>query len=61
MQGPRLTRGEVVGLLRHEVDKLVSLGAGRPDALRMVARKHRVPTERVVALIAPETRVGAEQ
>lgn len=60
MQGPKLTRRELVATLRHEISKLQTLGAERPAAVRMIARKHRVPVERVGALIADEPATGGE-
>jgi hypothetical protein len=60
MQGPRRTRREVIATLRHEVEKLMSVGAERSAAIQMIARKHGVPATHVLTLISPEPLAGGE-
>jgi hypothetical protein len=60
MQGTPLTRSEIMALLRHEILRLESLGAERSEAIRMIARKHRVPVERVTGLVFPGSVQGGE-
>jgi hypothetical protein len=60
MQGPRLNHREVIAVLKHEVEKLVELGAEQPAAIKMIARKHRVDPERVAWLLGTDPITGGE-
>jgi hypothetical protein len=63
MQGQRLTRSEIVAILCHEVGKLEVVGADQGAAIKITAKKHQVPVERVAELVGgrPQSRPDVAQ